>query len=558
MLLVNGISKAYGGDVVLDGVSFVVNAGDRVGLVGPNGSGKTTLLRIIVGEELAEQGHVRLSPGSVRVGYLPQAPGFDAGVTVKDAIYAGSDARAEAVRQVEVLAGQMAVTSGTELACLEEEYEAALGRLEAGVGGRRHEASVMLADLGIDEDLKTPVAALSGGQKTRLGLARVLLGRPDVLLLDEPTNHLDIEGIRWLEDYLAAFAGAVLLVTHDRRLLDRTVSTILELDGCSHQVTSYSGNYSDYRLAKQRERQRRWAAYKDQVDRVARMKRDIRGLAGHARSIERETTHYHYRKIAKGLARRSVIQRRRLERLLASEEAVEKPKLTWKMKLAFEGTPPSGNDVLVTEDLAMGYGGQALFSDVNLTLLRGERIALVGRNGSGKTTLLRGIAGELTPMAGQVRVGSRVCLGYYSQEQEGLDPTGTPLEEIRAVAAMGETEARRFLHLFLFAGDDVFVPVDKLSYGERARLALAKLVAGGCNLLLLDEPINHLDIPSRERFEQGLSAYEGTVLVVVHDRDFIDRFATGLWLVQGHTVRRFLGLNELGRSAENANPLHPG
>ncbi|MCK4315906.1 MAG: ABC-F family ATP-binding cassette domain-containing protein, partial [Anaerolineae bacterium] len=310
------------------------------------------------------------------------------------------------------------------------------------------------------------------------------------------------------------------------------------------------GNYSDYWQAKERERGKQWAAYKDQQERIARMEADVRGLAGHARGIERETTHYHYRKIAKGLARRAVVQKRRLERLLALRERVEKPKRTWQMKLTFDETPASGKDVLLLEDLALGYGDEPLFSGVNLTLQRGERFALVGPNGSGKTTLLRGVVGQVAPLAGRMRLGTGVVVGYYSQEQEGLDEANDAFEEIRRVASMGETEVRSFLHYFLFSGDDVFVPVSSLSLGERARLALAKLVASGCNLLLLDEPINHLDIPSRECFEQGLSAFEGTVLVVVHDRYFIERFATGLWSVEGGTIRRYIDLEDLRRGRD--------
>jgi ATP-binding cassette subfamily F protein 3 len=280
---------------------------------------------------------------------------------------------------------------------------------------------------------------------------------------------------------------------------------------------------------------------------MARLTEEIRGLAGHARRIEGETVHYHYRKIAKGLARRAVVQRRRLERMLESEDLVEKPKPTWEMKLAFDGTPASGNDVVMLEDVSLGYGERALVTGVDLILRQGERTALVGANGSGKTTLLRAIVGKLRPLSGRIRLGANVQIGYYSQEQEGLDETSTPFDEIRRVAAMGETETRSFLHYFLFSGDDVFVSVDRLSYGERARLALAKLVAAGCNLLLLDEPINHLDIASREQFERGLGAFGGTVLVVVHDRYFIDRFATGLWSVEAGTIRSYIDLEDMRR-----------
>jgi len=550
MLQVNHISKAYGDDVILEDVSFVLNPGERMGLVGPNGCGKTTLLRIIVGQEQPDRGTVHTSPADVSVGYLAQALEFEPGATVGDVMRQAVEGLHEAERQVETLAQRMSVAAGDdELARLMDEYADALARFEAAGGyGVSHQVDAVLAGLGLDAvDQATPVAILSGGQKTRLGLARLLQTRPQLLLLDEPTNHLDIEALEWLEEFLAGYDGGVLIVSHDRTLLDRTVRTILELDPLTHTVAAYPGNYSEYWQAKERELEKQWAAYKDQQDRFARLEQEIRGLSGHAQRIERGTLHYHYRKIAKGLARRSVVQQRRLERMLESEERVEKPTRTWEMKLAFEGTPPSGKDVLLLEDLALGYDGQPLFSGVDLTLRQGERVALVGPNGSGKTTLLRSIVGQVVPLAGRIRLGAGVVVGYYSQEQEGLDGASTPFEEIRRVAPLGETEVRRFLHYFLFGGDDVFVPVEGLSFGERARLALAKLVAAGCNLLLLDEPINHLDIPSRERFEQGLAAFEGTVLAVVHDRYFIERFATGLWSVERGTVRRYIDLEDLRR-----------
>ena len=549
MLQVSNLSKTYGDNVVLKSVSFTVNPGDRAGLVGPNGCGKTTLLRLIVGQEEPDQGSVRLSPASATMGYLPQALEFAAGASVGDVMRQAVDGLLGAEQQVEWLAQQMAEADGGALPGLMNAYGEALARLEAAGGyAAVHDIDATLATLGLGSaDRTTPVATLSGGQKTRLGLARLMQARPDVLVLDEPTNHLDIAGLEWLEGFLLEYRGTVLLVSHDRTILDRTVQTILDLDPASHSVTTYAGDYSTYREAKERELEQQWAAYADQQDRIAQMERDITGLSGHARRIEKETQHYHYRKIAKGLARRSVVQRRRLERLLESEDRVEKPQQAWEMKLEFDGTPPSGKDVLMLEGLALGYGERSLFSGVNLTLRQGERVALVGPNGSGKTTLLRGIVGDLVPLAGWIRVGANVRVGYYSQEQEGLGQGQNALEEIRQVAPMGETAARSFLHQFLFSGDDVFLPVDRLSFGERARLALAKLVAGGSNLLLLDEPINHLDITSRERFEQGLSAFEGSVLAVVHDRYFIERFATGLWSVEAGTIRPYVDLEDLSR-----------
>jgi ATP-binding cassette subfamily F protein 3 len=548
---VSDLSKTYGSEIVLDSASFVINPGDRVGVVGPNGCGKTTLLRVIVGEEQADQGSVRISPPDLAIGYLAQSLAFKPGARVGDVMYQAINGLCQTERQVAALAQRISVAEGDELDGLMEAYADALARFEvAGGYGAPQRIDATLAALGLDTvNQETPVSTLSGGQRTRLGLARLLLERPRLLLLDEPTNHLDIEGLQWLERFLNKFDGAVVIVSHDRALLDHAVDRILAFDPLTHRVRACTGNYSAYREAEVRALEKQWAAYKEQEARVARLKNEIQGLAGHARRIERGTQHFHYRKIAKGLARRAVVQRRRLERLLESEERVEKPRPMWNMRLAFDKTPNSGRDVLVLRDLAMGYGGEPLFSAVNLTLRQGERVALLGANGSGKTTLLRGIAGQIEPLAGRIRLGANVRLGYYSQEQEGLNQESDAFEEIRRVAPMCETEARSFLHYFLFSGDDVFVPVGNLSFGERARLALAKLVASGCNLLLLDEPINHLDIPSREQFEQGLSAFEGTVLIVVHDRYLIERFATGVWSVERGTIRRYIDLEDLRRGS---------
>jgi ATP-binding cassette subfamily F protein 3 len=550
VLQVNNIHKAYGDEVILSGATFTLNHGDRAGLVGPNGCGKTTLLRIIMGEERADQGSVSWQPPDLRIGYLEQALAYPEGATVGTAMR-GELAQAE--RAVRELAERMASASGAELEQLMAAYAEALERFEAG-GGYRAEAQVdaVLTGLGLDGlDQQTPVEILSGGQKTRLGLARLLLDHPQLLLLDEPTNHLDIAALEWLESFLGEYDGAILIVSHDRTFLDRTVRTILELHPISHELGVYPGDYTAYVAAKEREYEQLMASYKEQQERIEQYYRAITGLEGYARSIEQGTIDFAPRKIAKGIARKATVQKRRLERLLESEDRIEKPKRTWQMKLDFADTPSSSQDALALEGLSMAFGDHMLFEDVNLTLHDGERVVLTGPNGSGKTTLLRIVMGQLEPLAGRARLGPSVVVGYYSQEQETLDWSADPFSEIRRVAAdMSDTEVRGFLHYFLFSGDDVFLPVRALSYGERARLALAKLVAQGCNLLILDEPINHLDIPSREQFERGLSHYDGTVLAVVHDRYFIERFATRLWGVHDQSIHSYVDLADLRRGMQ--------
>jgi ATP-binding cassette subfamily F protein 3 len=552
MLQVSNVSKSFGDHLLFEKVSFTVGRGARVGLIGPNGCGKTTLLKIILGEIVPDTGSAWLSPKDLRLGYLAQSldavhkPGQTVGQVMKGAI-AGLN---EAERRIQTLSARMATAQGQELERLLVEYDGALETFER-LDGYSIEArtDAILDGLALrDMEQGMPVGILSGGQKTRLGLARLLLSSPDLLLLDEPTNHLDIEALEWLEGFLHGFEGAVLIVSHDRSFLDHTLHAILELDPLTRTVTEYPGVYSDYVEAKRREREKHWAAYKDQQEFIARLQSTIAAKKGYAQSIELGTIDFGPRKIAKGIARKALIQQRRLGRLLDSEERIERPERSWEMKLEFVGTPPSGRDVLHLEGLTMGFGDRILFRDVNLTLRAGERIALVGPNGSGKTTLARLILGELGPLGGRVRLGAGVRVGYYAQEQENLDPDSTPYETIRAVAPMNQTKIRGFLHYFLFGGDEVFVPVGSLSFGERARLVLARLVAQGSNFLLLDEPINHLDISSRNHFEEAMASFLGTVLAIVHDRYFIERFATGLWAIEGGTIRTYVDLEDMQRA----------
>jgi len=540
------LAKRYGDVLLFEGVQLILNPGDRVGLVGPNGCGKTTLLRVLSGREAADAGSVRRAPPHARVGYLPQVTTFGPGDRVRDALVERHAPNPDALAaRVEELAAQMASAEGAELQRVQHAYTETLEALAQAEELPEHQMEQVLAGLDLGHlDSDAPIDRLSGGEQTRLGLARLLLQRPDVLLLDEPTNHLDIDGLEWLERYLQAHRGAALVVSHDRTFLDRTVTRILEMSPETRAVREYAGDYTAYTEQKARERAAHEQAYREQQERIAQLESAVRGLEGQARSIEAETIHYHYRKIAKKVARQAVVRRRRIERMLSDEERVEKPRQSWKMKLEFVETPPSGQEVLRLDGIAKGYGGRTLFAGVNLLLRRGERVALVGPNGCGKTTLLRLITGEEAPSAGSVTLGAGVRWGYLAQGHDTLDPRLTPYETVRRSAPLDETDARRFLHLFLFAGDEVFLPVGNLSSGERTRLALGTLVLQGCNLLILDEPTNHLDIPSRERFEEALDGFEGTVLAVSHDRAFIASQADGLWAVEGGSIRTYLDLEE--------------
>jgi ATP-binding cassette subfamily F protein 3 len=426
---------------------------------------------------------------------------------------------------------------------LQAEYDTTLAHLSAAAP-EKGSAPAALAALGLgDVPPQTLVSALSGGQKTRLALAGVLLGQPQALLLDEPTNHLDPAMLEWLEGWLKGFPGAALVVSHDRAFLDHVADRILELDPETHGIRDYAGNYSAYVAQKTAEHERRWGEWRDQEAEVRRMRQDIHRTKEQALHVERTTTPRQpgVRRIAKKVATKARSREKKLARYLKSDERVEKPRSGWQMKLEFGQAPVSGQDVLRLEDLAVGYGENALLRGLNRQVRQGARIALSGPNGSGKTTLLRTIAGRLPPLAGRVALGANVRPGYMAQEQESLDPALDALATIRSLAPLSETDARAFLHFFLFTGDDVFTPAGSLSFGERARLILAALVAQGCNLLLLDEPINHLDIPSRTRFEQALGAFEGTTLAVVHDRYFIDRFASEIWVVENGGLRYDLG-----------------
>ena len=555
MLTVSQLTKRYGDQLILRNVNLTVNPSERVGLVGPNGSGKTTLLRLIIGEEPPTSGGVAFTPADLRVGYLPQGLEPPPGASVGDVLYAGARRLTALEADLERLSARLS-DSPDDLA-IAGAYSETLAEIERlGAAYQPASGEIVLAGLGLAGlSLDDPAETLSGGQKTRLGLARVLLADPQLLLLDEPTNHLDIDALEWLEGWLAGFPGAALIVSHDRAFLDRTVNRIIALDMETRSAASYPGNYTDYVEAVVAAQEKQWAQYRDQVAEIERLKRDAQQTMARAQRYERVSTTDQERRYAKKIARKAKAKEKRLERYLERGDRLEKPRPTWQMKLDFVQVPVSSQEVLRLEDLAVGYApGRPLLEGINLVLRAKERIALLGPNGSGKTTLLRTIVGELAALHGRACAGPSIRIGYLAQEQETLDPAANALTTILAAASMAETDARTFLHYFLFAGDEVFVPVRDLSFGERARLLLARLVAQGCNLLILDEPTNHLDVPSRERFEQALTAYEGTVLAVVHDRYFVDHFATGIWVAEGGSVRRYLDREEYLKVRSHANP----
>jgi ATP-binding cassette subfamily F protein 3 len=555
MLTAHSLKKSFDSQILFENVSFSLNPGERVGLVGPNGCGKTTLLRILAGMETPSAGSISRDP-RLRIGYLPQGFEPDPADTIH-AIVGRSAGDASALET------ELAAVAGLLAACPEDPtlgaaYDDLLRRIELAETGR---AAEILAGLGLNEiDPNLPARLLSGGQKTRLALALVLLGDPQLLLLDEPTNHLDITLLEWLEDWLVECPCATLIVSHDRTFLDHAVTRILEMEPrprqgeAVSQVREYPGNYSDYLAQREAEIEKQWAAFADQQMEIERMEKDVARVKAQAAQAERSVRTLkksgtkmpsdvrskgyksYERRLAKKVARKATAREKKLERYLEDDQRVERPQRAEQIKIAFDETPHLGRSVIQTVGLSVGYDPDApLLNDLRLQVEAGQRVAVTGPNGCGKTTLLRSLAGQLTPLAGEIRLGPTVRLGYIAQDQSGLDPTHSALDTVQP-SFPNPTQARSFLAAFLFRGDEVLKPGALLSYGQRARLALARLVADECNCLLLDEPVNHLDITSRDQFEQALAQFNGAVLAVVHDRYFIERFADVIWWVEGGKV----------------------
>ncbi len=535
MLTTHHIHKTYGIQPILHDISFSVSNHERIGLIGPNGCGKTTLMRILAGIEQPDSGTIASTRPNLRIGYLAQGMGFDPEQTLQATLKLNSVSQAELETEIASLAH--ALSANPDNSTLQAKYDSVITSLSTS----QSQLSTVLGPLGLAAiPLDTPVKHLSGGQKTRLMLARVLLEDPHLLLLDEPTNHLDIEMLEWLEDWLERFQGAALIVSHDRAFLDNTVTSVLEIDPTTHGVRSYPGNYGDYLEQKLTEREKQSQAWQDQQDEIAQLRSaaaHIRGLTkmkkgGKADGGDKFAKGFFGNRATKNVAGRAKHIEARIEKLL-TEDRIERPKQNWQMKLDFGAPAHQSKDVLVTESLSIGYTPEnPLLEDLNLHIRASQRIGMTGANGTGKTTLIRTIAGKLRPLAGSFKLGKTVKLGYMAQEQELLNPNLNALQTVQSVASFNETEARNFLHYFLFKGDDALRPTSGLSFGERARLQLGTLVAQGCTFLLLDEPINHLDIPSRARFEEALANFKGTILAVVHDRYFLERFASDVWNVR--------------------------
>lgn len=502
------ITKAFGGDTILNDISFLINEGEKAALIGINGAGKTTLLKVITGEYEADGGEVVLQRGAT-MGYLSQV--ID--VTSRRTIYEEMlDAKKDIItmeQDIRELEKAISHLSGEELEKAMEKYSQLTDRFEKSNGyAWKSEIVGVLKGLGFTEaEFDTPIHTLSGGQKTRVALSRILLTRPDIILLDEPTNHLDMDAIRWLETFLGNYRGVVLIVSHDRYFLDRVVSKVIEIENGNSQT--FLGNYSRYAEKKKAQRDAQMKQYLNQQQEIQHQEEVIAKL----RSFNRE---------------KSIRRAESREKMLDKMELVDKPVvLNSRMRISLEPEIISGNDVLTIEHLSKSFDNKPLFKNLNLSIRRGEVVGLLGANGTGKTTLLKIINRHLRPDGGKIHYGAKVSIGYYDQEQHVLNDEKTIFDEISdAYPKLTNTRIRNVLAAFLFTGDRVFQKIGTLSGGEKGRVSLAKLMLSNANFLILDEPTNHLDIQSREILEDAINDYEGTVFYVSHDRYFINQTAT--------------------------------
>ncbi len=523
ILSCNNISKSFGTDVIIKSCSFNIEDHEKAAIVGINGAGKSTLLKIITGIEPADTGLVTLAKDKT-LGYLAQQQNLGSDNTIYDELLSVKQYILDMEKELRSIEKRMNTADGDELENLMKKYSDLNHRFEMENGyAYKSEITGVLKGLGFsEEDFTLNVNTLSGGQKTRVALGRLLLAKPDIILLDEPTNHLDMESIRWLENYLLNYNGAVLIVAHDRYFLDKIVSKIIELD--NGVATVFSGNYTDYAAKKAILRNMKLKEYLNQQREIKHQEDVITKL----KQFNRE---------------KSIKRAESREKMLDKIEIVDKPQeLNDKMNIKLEPNVVSGNGVLTISGLSKSFDDITLFDNIDIEIKRGERVALIGNNGTGKTTILKLINGIIEPDSGSIYLGAKVNIGYYDQEHHVLDPDKTIFDEIRdAYPDLNNTQIRNTLAAFLFTNEDVFKYIRDLSGGEKGRVSLAKLMLSNANFLILDEPTNHLDIVSKEILENALNNYTGTVLFVSHDRYFINAAATRIIELSNKTVVNYIG-----------------
>lgn len=523
MLSCQNICKSFNDKNILQNISFHIEEQEKAAIVGVNGAGKTTLLRIIVGELPADEGNVILAKGKT-LGYLAQNQSVDSNHTIYEELLTVKQDLIDLEHRIRQMEQEMKSVSGIELDKLMDSYALLTHQFESGGGySYRSELVGVLKGLGFsEEEFGKSVATLSGGQKTRVALGKLLLLSPDLIILDEPTNHLDMSSITWLETYLLNYKGAVIIVSHDRYFLDRIAGKVIEID--QTKATSFLGNYSSYAVKKEELRSAQLKAYINQQQEIKHQEEVIAKL----KSFNRE---------------KSIKRAESREKMLNKIERLEKPMETrTDMHISLEPRIVSGNDVLYVESLSKSFDSLQLFQDIGFELKRGEHVAIIGDNGTGKTTILKIINGLLQPDSGIIHIGTNVHIGYYDQEHHVLHTEKTLFEEISDdYPTLTNTEIRNTLAAFLFTGEDVFKRIGDISGGERGRVSLAKLMLSESNFLILDEPTNHLDIASKEILEDALNSYTGTVLYVSHDRYFINRTASRILDLSGRILTNYLG-----------------
>ena len=523
ILSCQSICKSFGEKVILQDASFHIEEREKAALIGNNGAGKTTLLRIIMQEISADSGNVVIAKDK-KIGYLAQYQDIHGHHTIYEELMTTKQFILDMEEKIRSLEQEMKYVAGEKLESLMNSYTRLTHQFELENGyAYKSEIVGVLKGLGFEEeDYNKQIENLSGGQKTRVALGKLLISKPDILLLDEPTNHLDMESIAWLETYLLNYPGAVFIVSHDRYFLDKVVTKIVEIEAA--QMRMYDGNYSAYALKKAQLRDAQYKAYLNQQREIKHQEAVITKL----RSFNRE---------------KSIKRAESREKMLDKIQRIEKPiEIDNQMRISLEPRFISGNDVLTVEGLSKSFPGQTLFTDISFEIKRGERVALIGNNGTGKTTILKILNGIVDADAGRFTLGSKVQIGYYDQEHHVLHMEKTIFQEISdTYPTLTETEIRNMLAAFLFTGDDVFKQISSLSGGERGRVSLAKLMLSEANFLILDEPTNHLDIASKEILEEALNSYTGTVLYVSHDRYFINQTATRIMDLTNQAIVNYIG-----------------